>query len=145
MAKTNFTKVEQALEEGLRKMAISKLSDLADIAAGIGSSAGGENKKITATKRDLIKKIRLNLARLEKKDANIYQKLKVDKSRLEETFSDLKNLSDAEWKGLDDLKKTTDSLITEAFPPESDTSRIEKGRTLHKTKRFNVNDKWLPL
>jgi hypothetical protein len=144
MAKTNYTKVEHALEEGLRKMTVSRLGELADISAGIGQSDESKDK-LTKPQRLLIRRVKLDLMRLSKKDKKIYAKLKLKKSELKKTFEDPESLSKDDWKKLRILRKKTKAMLETLYPKSSDEDLIEQEQEKHITKRFNVNEKWLPL
>lgn len=144
MAKTNFSKVELALEEGLRKITVSKLCALADVAAGIGKSVTPQDE-ITKSQKTLIKRLDLDLMRLQKKEKKLYTKLKIKKSILKEKLSHPEKLTENDWKKLKSLHKKTQALIVEYYPELSDEEMIDKEQERHLTKRFNVNEKWLPL
>lgn len=144
MAKTNFSKVELALEEGLRKMTVSRLCELADIAAGIGQSEEQEDT-LTKAQRLLIRRIQLDLMRLRKKDSKIYAKLKIKKSELTKKLDNPEGLSKDDWKMLRGLRKKTKEMIQTLYPKSTDEELIEQQQEKHITKRFNVNEKWLPL
>lgn len=145
MAKTNFSKVELALEEGLRKMTVSRLCELADISAGIGQSQEESKDTLTKAQRLLIRRIQLDLMRLRKKDSKIYAKLKIKKSELAKKFENPESLSKEDWKKLKALRKKTKAMIQTLYPESSDEELVEKEQERHVTKRFNVNEKWLPL
>lgn len=144
MAKTNFKKVENALEEGLRKMTVGKLCSLADIAAGIGNPSGG-GANISKHRQQLIRHLKTDLTRLKKVDSKIYAKLRVKKGELEVKFSTLEKLDETEWQALEDLRAKTKVLVEEYYPKSSDEDLIKKEQAKHHSKRFNVNEKWLPL
>jgi len=144
MAKTNYSKVEVALEEGLRKMSVSKLCDLADIAAGIGHSSS-EELGITHEQQALVRKIKLDLMRLHKKDRKIYSKLELKKSVITNQLENPNDLQDEDWENLKALRDRTETLIKVAYPEVSDDEIIERQQTRHITKRFNVNETWLPM
>lgn len=142
MAKTNFSKVEIALEEGIRKMTVSKLNELADIATGADLPKTLQLEKV---KKDLVRQVLLDLKRLEKKDKKIYVKLQFKKEYLLDKLSHPEVLTEAEWKGLVKLREMTKKFIEETFPQASDEKIIEEQKESHLTRRFNVNDNWLSL
>jgi len=145
MAKTNFTKVEDNLDKGLRKMKVSDLCQLADIAAGIGEAPSTSKGKLTKTQRLLIQHLKIDLMRLKKKEKKIYAKLQFKKEVLNKQLSEPDSLTKEEWKALHTLRKKTTELITEYYPNESNEELIEQEKTKHHNKRFNVKDTWLPL
>ncbi|MEM1282645.1 MAG: hypothetical protein AAGG81_03745 [Chlamydiota bacterium] len=125
-------------------MTVSRLCELADIAAGIGQSQEPEDS-ITKSQRLLIRRIKLDLMRLRKKDSKIYAKLKIKKSELKNQLDNAENLSKDDWKMLRALRKKTKAMIETLYPTSSDEELIEEQQERHITKRFNVNEKWLPL
>ena len=143
MAKTNFTKAESALDEGLRKMSVSNLCRLADIAANIGSPSSRSSP--TETQRLLIQHLKIDLLRLKKKDNKIYSKLHIKKEALNTQFAHPESLTPEDWNALEVLRTKTRELIAEYYPNESNEDLIEQEKSKHRNKRFNVKDTWLPL
>ncbi len=125
-------------------MTVTRLCELADISAGIGQSQEPENT-LTKAQRLLIRRIQLDLMRLRKKDNKIYTKLKIKKSELTKKFEHPENLTKEDWKMLRAIRKKTKTLIETIYPKKSDEELVEKEQERHITKRFNVNEKWLPL
>jgi len=144
MGKTNFTKVESSLEEGLRKMQMERLLTEADKASG-KSPPSQPREKLTKEQKHLLKDLELNLLRLRQKDNKIFTKLKVKRSTVKKMINEAHLLKDEDWKHLSSLLKKTESLIKEQFPVSPDDKIIEGEKQKHINKRFNVNDKWLPL
>lgn len=142
MAKTNFTKAENALDEGLRKISVSNLCRLADIAAQIGPPS---ESSPTKTQRLLIQHLKIDLLRLKKKDNKIYSKLHIKKETLNQQFAHPESLSPEEWQALEALRTQTKALIAEYYPNESNDELIAQEKNKHRNKRFNVKDTWLPL
>lgn len=145
MAKTNFTKVEEALVEGLRKLTISQLIEMAD-------AASKEGKVILATKTlEAIQKASLNaikrdLQKLHKQDPQIYTTIGIKKADIKNFIE--KSLTDEEWESIKQIKNKLDAYkkeISSKGPQGSDDQIIESERLKHINKRFNVNEKWLPL
>ena len=143
MAKTNYSKVELSLEEGLRKMTVSKLCDLADIAMRSNDSNSG--KKLSKKQQTILNKITWGIKRLEKKERKIYEILHITKEKLQTQLQNPKSLSDAEWKELEQCSHDIKNLIKQYFPEENDEKIMEEQQTANKKKRININDQWLPL
>ena len=135
MAKTNFTKVESILEEGLRKITVDHFLDLADIAAGIGKKA---TKKEEAKR--IAKFLERSLAFLYRKDHEIYKKLKLKRKKVQQLIENPE-------KEFDTLKKIKDRVnrYKKALPKSSNADLVEQERVKHIDKRYNVKDGWLPL
>lgn len=144
MAKTNFSKVEKDLDKGLRKMKVTDLCHLADVAAGIGEPSDSKGK-LTEAQRLLIQHLKIDLMRLKKKEKKIYSKLHVKKEILEKELAQPESLTVEQWQALADLRKRTADLITEYYPTESNEELIEQEKQKHRNKRINVKDTWLPL
>lgn len=142
MAKTNFTKVEGFLDEGMRQIALNKLLDEADKAQG---KAVKKKTSLTNEQKELLRYIETNLSRLKEADAKIFAKLKVKKSSIDKLLKNSESLQEIDWKHLNGLKKKIDSFLVEYFPKKSNEEQIESEQVRHTKKRFNVNEKWLPL
>ncbi len=145
MSKTNFSKVESALEEGLRQISIQKLFELADEASGIVHKEKTDPSiaPLTIEQKRLLRSLQLNLSRLEKVEKKIYTKIGTKKSTFKlllSTPSEPKS-----WTQLEEIHKKTEELVKQHFPVLSDEEQVEKELNRHLTKRFNVNEKWLPL
>lgn len=146
MGKTNFTKVETSLEEGMRRMEISRLLNEADKASGKTPPPPPEEKpKLSPEKRKLIKDLELNIVRLRSRDRKIFSTLKVKYSTVKKMIGNALSLKEEDWKHLATLLKKTDALIKERMPEMVDDKVIESEKEKHINKRFNVNEKWLPL
>lgn len=143
----DFKKVEVILEEGLRLISISRLLNLADIAAGIGQSKISLRTKssLDEDQKSILRGLELNLMRLRNEDSKIYAKLKIKKSSLDLVISHANELDESDWKKLAALYRKTNELILEYFPSQTDDDLIKKELERHINKRFNVSEKWLPL
>lgn len=145
MAKTNFSKVEGALNEGLLKLTVKNLLDLADVASGKNVQ---NPAKIAEARKTLANVLKLELKHLAKQDAEIYTKLQLDKDALAKLMEHSDNLTNAEWDQLLNAKVKVDQFRQEqqkALTPEVNEKLVEEERHKHINKRFNINDKWLPL
>ena len=141
MAKTNFTKVEEALREGLDKMLKEKLLEEADLAQGKKPS------KQHAVDQ-LIAKIRQEIKILHKHDKEIFLKIGVDEKIIHNLLTSNKPITKKDWQVLQAILKKIELYRTElekSFPKPSDEELIEQETKKHLNKRFNINDKWLPL
>ena len=104
MAKTNFTKVEEALAEGMRKIEVNKLLDIADETAAANSKKSKSvEKALQPTKVDAIHLHRLNtinneLKTLEKHGKTPYQNLRIDKLEIKRFLKDPTVLTAEDWE-----------------------------------------------
>lgn len=144
MAKTNYTKVEDALTAGLQKISIDRLLELADAAEGKDSPTDEQ----TRLRGQVLLALHTELQYLKSKGQHPYSKLNVDKKNLKKYLDDPALLTPEEWEKIKTIKKNLDAFkksIAESLPQQSDDALIEEERKKQKNKRFNVNDKWLPL
>lgn len=145
MGKTDFTKVEEALTEGLRKMEVDKLLSIADENS---EAKGKTDKKLSPAQSQLLAILKHELKQMNLSYDEICDKLKIDKKELKRLLKDTEALVAADWDQLNQLKARMTTIKEEqekkAAKP-SDDILIEQQRKSQKTKRFNVNDKWLPL
>lgn len=155
MAKTNFTKVEEALVTGMIKMSIDHLCKLADISKRVGSLVDSVGNLDTLIKWD-------SQARLERstllyileqdvklfKDKAIYDKVGISREELKKLINNPKSLTPQDAEKLELIKDKLDTFRTEYFkkhPTATNDDIVKTERKKHINKRFNVNDKWLPL
>ncbi|MDP1835098.1 MAG: hypothetical protein Q8K75_04130 [Chlamydiales bacterium] len=143
MTKTNFTKVEEALAEGMRRIELDKLNKEADTIQG--------KAPLTTEKQDQEKQRRLALKLALKwawsKDKDFYTKQKIDRTEIKELLEKAE-LNEEEWAKITETLKRVEAFKTELESKQgikNDSDMIEKQRKKHVTKRFNVNDKWVPL
>lgn len=142
MAKTNFTKVEEMLTQGLQKIAAYHLLDEADAAA---SRVPDLNK---TDKRQLVSSVQRDLRLLYKKDHETYTKLGITKGFVKKLNEQAANLTSEEFENLKQIQekiKTFKEELKTKLPPISNETMIESERTKHINKRYNINEKWLPL
>ena len=149
MGKTDFTKVEEALAEGLRKMEVDKLLAIADENAEIKTDDKGKSgKKLTQAQSQLISILKFELKQMNLSYDEICGRLKIDKTQLKHLLKDTEALVAADWEQISKLKEKLAAIKEEEEKKggkPSDEAIIEQQRKKQKTKRFNVNDKWLPL
>jgi len=141
MTKTNFTKVEEALNEGLRKMTASHLLEMADSSAKTG---GVTSNPFQAAIKRLIALLKHDLKQLEKQDPDFYQNLGLKKPGLKKLLSDPEHLTPEDWESIKQIKEKIDQY-KQKTPAPADEQIIQKERRKHINKRFNINEKWLPL
>lgn len=142
MAKTNFTKVEEALVAGLHQITVTQLIEMAD---AVSEQEAPVAKNTLATlQKTLLTTLHQNIKRLHKKDPEIYQKLGLSRSYLKKLLETPTSLSSEEWERLKQLKTKLDPYLEE-LPTITDEQIVKQERIRHINKRFNVNEKWLPL
>jgi len=144
MAKTNFTKVEEALNEGLRKMNVGKLLDQTEDKKA-ATREEPTAKKLTQDQHSLVTKLQIDMKYLKKAAQDFYEKLKINKSELKRMLQDPSELSLQDWDKLKKYKEQIDAFRKESETSESNDKAIELERRKHVNKRFNINNDWLPL
>lgn len=131
MSKTNYSKVEKALEEGMLRMKTESLLEEADALKNPSKRSEEEEHAL------LLSYLQEELKQLKKEDPKAYKKLAFHKV-------DLKKLGAKEAQEVQDqLNQYKKELSSRT--QVSDQSLIDAEREKHINKRFNVNDKWLPL
>lgn len=149
MAKTNFTKVEKALNEGLTQITVSKLLDLADSTA---ASMGKGDSKLHLPSQEqrsvLFQHLEQDLKKLHNENLTAYQSVSYIKDTLKRLISNPETLTSAEWKQVKEIKEKVEEFkkeIAKKLPQNSDEEIVEDQRKEHINKRFNVRKTWLPL
>lgn len=152
MAKTDYSKVEEALNRGLLKITVQHLLDLADVAASTGIASTASKQEPLLPDKDVLDRILLtlqqDLKRLLKRDLSTYTKLGLDKKKLQSYFKNPNLLTPQDWKKVKEIREKIhiyNQELREKFPLESNEVLVELERHRHINKRFNVNEKWLPL
>lgn len=142
MAKTNFTKAEEALAGALEKIKVEELLIQADKAAGkVPPSVA-----IARERLPILHALQRDLKRVYKHDPDIYKKLKVKRKDLEKLLETATSLNQEEWKKLIEFKEKVDAYVIQIPAAKATNDQIvEQQRHKHINKRFNVSDKWLPL
>lgn len=139
MSKTNFTKVEEALAEEMRKMAIQKI---------VGSSSKAPLEDEGNASQKIIKQLIRDINPLIKKDKQIFSKLGFQKEQIKSILEeDPLNIKAEDWKILMQFKEKLDSYKAEKKKKAEgiEETLVEDERRKHINKRFNINDEWLPL
>lgn len=144
MAKSNFSKVEKALEEGLLRLTSEHLLEEAD-------AKGGKQKERLPPPElriAILQKIEKDLKKLHKLDHGIYKKVGLLKEDLKKFIANPSLVTTQEWKSLKEAKDRLDVAKKELTPEKPfilDEDIVEQERQKHINKRFNIKDKWLPL
>jgi hypothetical protein len=143
MSKVNFTKVEEMLSQGLHKINVNDLLVEAD-AVKTGSTPPTK----TTSNSQLINSVQRDLKLLHKKDHETYVKLGIKKNFLKKMIETPDSLTPEELETLKQIQekiKVFKEELKNTLPPINDEAIVESQRTKHINKRYNVNDKWLPL
>lgn len=144
MAKVNFTKVEDMLNQGLQKISVGHLLNEADAAKGISKPSDAE----VSSNRRLLTSIERGLKTLQSQDPEAYAKMGIKKKSLKKMIEAPEKLTPQEVETLKEIEEKIKKFkeeLQETLPSLDNESIIESQRSKHINKRYNVNDKWLPL
>ena len=142
MAKTNFTKAEEALSEALQKIEREKLMDLTADSCKVPVLPTPE----IANRISLVHALDREIKQVYRSDQEIYIKLGLKKKTMEKWTKEPQNISVKDMEKIKNIKDQVDVLMKQhPVKAGSDEQIVEKERLKHVNKRFNVNDKWLPL
>jgi hypothetical protein len=143
MGKTNYTKVEEALAEGMRKMEVDKLLQATENSA---KTQAGE--KVDSVHLQRLKKIDLDLKTLEKQGKKPYAYFKIKPEEIKQFLKNPTLLTPQDWEKIKSIKEQItiykgelEKVKLESIDDEIITKEVKK----QKTKRFNINEKWIPL
>lgn len=146
MAKVDYTKTEQLLQEGLLKMSITHLLHLADISTSIGTP---NQLRISEETAAALRKLERDLHSIKSKDPELYEKLDLTEENFNHLFHEPGALKPKDWQQLRILfnraKELKEEIKNKQSVQQTDDDIIEMQRKKQKTKRFNINDKWIPL
>lgn len=145
MPKTNFTKVEKALEEGLQRIEVDHLLEVAD-------SVGGKRKKGTlpaqGQRKIILEKLENEAKKLQKKDSSLYKKIGFVKTDIKRLIANPESLTPEDWRKIRLIKDRLESYkkeLAKLIPVSSDEELVEKKRVEQVNARYNVRKTWLPL
>lgn len=151
MAKIDFTKAERLLEEGVHKFNIKQLQYLSGLSFEFGSDQPEERLSPfddLETKKLLLSSLVQSLKSLNKRDSSAFKELKITKKQMKKYTESPDDLSDEEWEEVAQLRQKFRSYwkkLREEGEIPSDEELIKGEQKKHETKRFNINDDWLPL
>lgn len=145
MAKTNYTKVDMAAEAGLRKMEIDRLFEETP-------SKSKDNKHLSPEekgKQKLLEGLKRDIQHLDtKRHKQLYSTLGYKRQDLKTLIENPSALTLEDWEKIKQIKAGIEKYRKEVMaqlPSLNDEKIVEEQRTKHLNKRYNVNDKWLPL
>lgn len=109
MAKTNFTKVEEMLDQGLRKITVEHLYEMADVAKGTGNPLAASTEKkapqLDKTQTHLISSLQRDLKLLKKQEEDMYVKLGIKKKHLKKMIENPSALKPEDWQTLKQIQE----------------------------------------
>ncbi len=151
MSKTNFTKVEEALTEGLRRIQLDKLLKEADAAKGTAGDEAATKATNAATLAEghrRVHALKMSIKWLSSKDPDLYLRLGVEKADITKFLDAVDKFTDKDWATFKILHDKVDKAKLDLAAMQGvggNEDMIAQQRQKHIHKRFNVQDKWLPL
>ena len=142
MAKSDFSKAEEFFEKEIQQLKIDKIVESTE---SVESLDAINQYRLVNT---LLTVLKYEIKRLTRLGVNPYELLKIDKSELKKFINQPGEVTLVEWEKIKKWKNEIDSLMLRYESNDSvieDEEEIERARQIHINKRFNVNDKWLPL
>lgn len=145
MAKTNYTKVDAAADQGLRKMEIDRLFEGTPSKSKDKVPLSAEEK----SKQKLLETLKRDIQYLDpKRHKQLYTTLGYKRQDLKVLIENPSTLSLEDWEKIKQIKADIEKYRKEVMaqlPSQNDEKIVEDQRVKHINKRYNVNDKWLPL
>lgn len=154
MAKINYSKVEEALNEGLHKMKVENLCKIAEVTQSVGKTDMLELTARTvarAQKKSLEHKATLHVLRRRAKfhtNNDFYKEFDLTFDTFRELLTEGRKVTNEEEKKLKAIKlkmlEAKEKQIAEN-PDLSNDNAVERIRKEQKDARINVPKKWHPL
>lgn len=147
MTKIDFTKIEEALTETLRKVYIQRLAELAVLAQLLREDIEQFSPE---KKQEIFSYFQEELKKIQTTDPKLYNGLNLSPEEEDFLFAAGRTPSKEDWTKIKTLNETIDELkkhlqgIENAVQSEQE-QQIETARRQHIYKRFNIREGWLPL
>jgi small-conductance mechanosensitive channel len=155
MAKTDFKRVEDALDEGLQRMTQNRLLDYSSIASqvGVGTDSLSHKRQQAAEvtlhqqqeRKLLAAAVNFDINQLFKKNHQLYTALNTNHEEITALTKDITSLKEDQWQRLLEIKASIEDYKSKMPDTITDDDVIAKERIKHVNKRFNTRDHWLPL
>lgn len=140
MSKTNYSKVEEALNEGLYRMKVNDILEKSDKDEDQKNALHPAQRFIAVTQE---------LKWMKKTDPNIHKNIRISKKEIAALAEIIKkrrnSLKKSEVERIDELLKIVKRYKKKNFPRVNDEDLIEDENDRHHYKRHNVSEKWVPL
>ncbi len=152
MPKIDYTKVEASLNNWMLKMSVKELLFMADlVSSSFGFSLGDDKANSKRTAEAMINgliRLQNDLERVRKKDAKMYENLGLKREELEQYFEHPEKLTPADWEKIKVIREQLEVYkkeLKKRIRPLSNEEIVKRERRKQKSKRFNVQDDWIPL
>lgn len=140
--KTNYTKVEEALKEGMQKYSLHKLLDEADEAQNVKKESSPDEN---LTKQKTVISIQRAVKSYSKVDKKFYKKIGYKREDIKNLLSNPDCSQPEVWKNILQLKEKIEAYKKADPSLNFEEDIVKKERVKHVNKRYNVKDNWLPL
>lgn len=143
--RTNFSKVEKSLEDGLLKLTRKQLLSQADQAAHAKSE---ESLPAAEFRPAIFQTLERELKKISKLDELAYKKIGFRRQDLKKLIADPSLLTPQDWEKIKEVKVRIENYkrdLQAKLPASTDKQIIENERVKQSQARLNVNSKWIPL
>lgn len=143
MSKSNYSKVEEALNQGLHRWRVQELFEATE---QLSEDAVNAKKQDAATKRQ-IARIQTAMRTLKKVGHDPYLSCQIDKTSWKK-LSQSTSFTPEARREIEDIDKRLGDYkrqLEEGQEALTDQEQVEWQRQKQINSRFNINDKWLPL
>lgn len=148
MAKVDFTKSEQLLNDGLLKMSVKQLLQLADKVNTFGRPFDPDALPSIQARSILLTFMEHDLEKMSKVEEKIYTQVGIRRKDLRNIIEKANYLTQDDWIKLKAIRTRVIQYkkdLAEKIPHLTDDEIVILERKKHINKRFNVREKWLPL
>jgi hypothetical protein len=149
MAKIDYTKAENLLSEGLLKMSIKQLIQLADKTSSFTDPLHPSSLPSVQARTILLTFMENDIDKIMKAEEGFpNKKMGVSKKQIRGIIEKITELTLEDWKKLKVIRERILKYKKELgskIPHKSNEEIVEEERKKHINKRFNKRDKWLPL
>ncbi len=141
MGRTNYTKVESILQEGILKMSVDNLLELADVAQKMGKPSEPKEK----SPKNAIRLVEKELLWIYSKDPEVFKNLHLKKKKLKNIFDHPDQATKEDLAYVAEVKELLTKYKKEKLPNLNDEDLVKHEQERHINKRYNTKETWLPL
>ncbi len=143
MAKTNFSKVEGAFDDGLNKIKIQSLYQKAEEVVSPESALIRERRQQL---HQALVWMRYEIKSHSKKDKSFLEQVGIDPKVCELLNREEESLEESEWRLLLENHQKLELYLKEQKKKEPSNEEILKAqKERNQKRRFNVSERWIPL
>lgn len=147
MAKTNYNRIEDAIDKGLQGLKVAALLKQADAVQAKTNSDEQQPHKYTP--KQLMTLIDQDLKRMYKEDHSIYKTLKLKRKKVDALIAlvnqTTKLPTEEEIQEITQLRKKIEEFKKNKFTEKSNEEVLAAEISRHIYKRHNVQEEWIPM